>query len=474
MFHRKYIISSLLTLTVSVLCIPSVHAGLELKYHVGDNGGFLSMFFLDSQHGWIGGLPLIRTTDGGENWEVIPFPENHDNSTNLIVDISFTTPEIGFCRHLSFSQINEETGESIDIEYDDAYDGSLYKTTDGGLTWNKISALPDSITAYTFYDENTGWACRRVTRSRSEVLKTIDGGTSWERVWEYEVGPFYRAQLLDILSCSTDSFWIIQGETDWEGYQYTTNLTLITNNGATSEIKTSWNQLGSRSFGRFADASTPNLLFIRGLYLGLFQCLTSGYIRYEVSTDETTINRDLPPLWDIESVDNETYYFLLNNHPEHNGKKCLFYSTDKGETLELYYVFQQLSNNTDEWFSFSEIDERTFWIATGNGDVYKYANETVNVSKNEIVPSPITLYPPTPNPFNPTTTIRFDLVERRNVELIVYDVSGRKVTTLIDGSPMDAGKHDVVFEGSGLASGLYFYRLNVNGTVKTGKMVLVK
>jgi len=59
--------------------------------------------------------------------------------------------------------------------------------------------------------------------------------------------------------------------------------------------------------------------------------------------------------------------------------------------------------------------------------------------------------------------------------VIVYDVTGRKVATFIDTAPLEAGMHEVVFDGSGMASGLYFYRLKVGELVeKTGKMVLVK
>ena len=60
------------------------------------------------------------------------------------------------------------------------------------------------------------------------------------------------------------------------------------------------------------------------------------------------------------------------------------------------------------------------------------------------------------------------------MSLIVYDVTGRKVATLIDNTPMDAGQHEVVFDGIDLASGVYFYRLESPGFAKTGKMLLVK
>ncbi len=78
-----------------------------------------------------------------------------------------------------------------------------------------------------------------------------------------------------------------------------------------------------------------------------------------------------------------------------------------------------------------------------------------------------------PNPFNPSTTIGFDLSESSRVALDVFDITGRKVAELIDG-PMTKGYHAVRFDGSGLSSGVYFYRLTANNFVQTRRLVLVK
>jgi hypothetical protein len=78
-----------------------------------------------------------------------------------------------------------------------------------------------------------------------------------------------------------------------------------------------------------------------------------------------------------------------------------------------------------------------------------------------------------PNPFNPMTNIAFTLPRDGNVRLQVFDVRGRLVDTLIDG-PTTAGSHTVPFDGTGLASGTYFYRLQGGGEVVTRTMTLVK
>ena len=78
-----------------------------------------------------------------------------------------------------------------------------------------------------------------------------------------------------------------------------------------------------------------------------------------------------------------------------------------------------------------------------------------------------------PNPFNPTTKISFRLKESGKVSLKVYDVLGKEVANLADGV-FETGKHEATFNGSNLASGIYFYRLvTPNGTI-TKKMMLMK
>ena len=78
-----------------------------------------------------------------------------------------------------------------------------------------------------------------------------------------------------------------------------------------------------------------------------------------------------------------------------------------------------------------------------------------------------------PNPFNPTTVIRGHWTGDSRVRLVVYDVLGREVAVLADGR-YPAGTVDFTFDGAGLSSGVYMYRLNVNGFTATRSMVLIR
>jgi subtilisin-like proprotein convertase family protein len=93
-------------------------------------------------------------------------------------------------------------------------------------------------------------------------------------------------------------------------------------------------------------------------------------------------------------------------------------------------------------------------------------------------PSAFAAYDNFPNPFNPMTTIRFDLPRRGQVSLRIYDVAGRLVRTLVDGE-MPAAQHSVVWDGNDQtgrrqASGVYYYRLVTDERMATKKMMLVK
>ena len=78
-----------------------------------------------------------------------------------------------------------------------------------------------------------------------------------------------------------------------------------------------------------------------------------------------------------------------------------------------------------------------------------------------------------PNPFNPVTNIKFGIPESGNVRLVVYDILGREVTTLMN-EHKNPGTYEVKFDASHLASGIYFYSLQTDRVTETKRMLLVK
>ena len=83
------------------------------------------------------------------------------------------------------------------------------------------------------------------------------------------------------------------------------------------------------------------------------------------------------------------------------------------------------------------------------------------------------LYQNFPQPFNPTTTIKYQIANIRFVKLKVYDVLGNEIATLVE-AEKSAGNYEVEFDGTGLPSGIYFYKLQAGNFVETKKMLLLK
>ncbi|RMF61868.1 MAG: T9SS C-terminal target domain-containing protein, partial [Bacteroidetes bacterium] len=94
-------------------------------------------------------------------------------------------------------------------------------------------------------------------------------------------------------------------------------------------------------------------------------------------------------------------------------------------------------------------------------------------SEDEALPAAFHLEQNYPNPFNPVTTIAFTLATSSPVRLVVYDLLGHEVRTLVDGVRA-AGRHEVAFDAGTLPSGLYLYRLTAGATTQTRTMTLLK
>ena len=122
--------------------------------------------------------------------------------------------------------------------------------------------------------------------------------------------------------------------------------------------------------------------------------------------------------------------------------------------------------NNKFWGVYDE-DNLTFWDP-GNFDLITYVE---NNRDNNI--SDYNLSQNYPNPFNPTTTIEFNVPQKSMVSLIIYNVIGQQVSILSHGEK-EAGTYRINFDASGLASGIYLYRLTAGNFVQTKKMILLK
>jgi hypothetical protein len=92
---------------------------------------------------------------------------------------------------------------------------------------------------------------------------------------------------------------------------------------------------------------------------------------------------------------------------------------------------------------------------------------------SSVIPKEFALMQNFPNPFNPSTTINFDLPKSADVRLSVFDLTGREISLVIN-QKLEAGTHSVQWNASQLASGIYFYKIRAGEFSQTKKMLLVK
>ena len=110
-----------------------------------------------------------------------------------------------------------------------------------------------------------------------------------------------------------------------------------------------------------------------------------------------------------------------------------------------------------------------------NSTEYTLTNPVItgNFTVSSEIPTEFKLYENFPNPFNPSTSIQYDIPENSSVKLVVYDVTGKEVTTLVN-ETMAAGKYEAVWNGQEFASGVYFAKLDAGSYKHIIKMLMIK
>jgi hypothetical protein len=117
--------------------------------------------------------------------------------------------------------------------------------------------------------------------------------------------------------------------------------------------------------------------------------------------------------------------------------------------------------------------EITWEPAIGIGKFVGNLKPVSVISEKNDLPAEYKLYNNYPNPFNPSTTIEYSLPKESKVQIEIYDILGRKITTLIN-EYQKAGIHSTTFNAGSLSSGIYFYRLTAGNYMSTKKLLFIK
>ena len=131
---------------------------------------------------------------------------------------------------------------------------------------------------------------------------------------------------------------------------------------------------------------------------------------------------------------------------------------------------------TASWPNNIFVNDKYIFLSDFEDGVFIFDVDDISSVKTEEYTSIIrdfNLYQNYPNPFNPFTTIKYSVPNTSRISLIVYDILGREIQTLVNEEKLP-GNYSIQFDGTYLSSGVYFYTLTVGNFVESKKMTLMK
>ena len=146
------------------------------------------------------------------------------------------------------------------------------------------------------------------------------------------------------------------------------------------------------------------------------------------------------------------------------------------ETLTIAYDIQIDAGEHYNWVLTS--DNGKDYILDGAGEIAVLSSERFVLNREPVIPTTFALHQNFPNPFNPITTLSYDLPEEAFVMLTIYDMLGRTVVRLVN-TTQEVGYKSVQWDGSDsmgrpVSAGVYLYQIHAGEFVQTKKMVLLK
>ena len=466
-----------------------------------------AVYFLNENTGWTAGMDgtILKTTNGGTDW-ISQSIATYDN----IRSIFFT---------------DELNGWIALYEWTPSRHGSIYHSTDGGNTWYvQLSVEGYALLSLFFIDSNNGW----VVGTNGIAYKTTNGGNYWQEIYIPTGGGWlYSLRFIDtnigwaagdlfgniVKTANGGNYWYLQQlptynylidvyflnhDIGW-GVGYAGTIVRTTNSGD------NWTLQVSGVVNELRDVQFINeeVGWIAGLG-GIIIHSTDGGITWMTQNSNTTND-----LYAVSFVNDLTGWVVGNNG--------LILKTDNGGVpVELTSFVAELINGEVQikWTTATEINnsgfqverktENTEFISIGfvpgfgtttepksyffkdesaKSGTYTYRLKQIDYDgsfeySNEVeieISSPLefVLEQNFPNPFNPTTKIRYSLKDGCDVALYVFDVLGNKITSLVN-SYQNAGMYEVIFDGKNLSSGIYIYHLQAGEFTAIKKLILLK
>ena len=402
--------------------------------------------FIDQQTGWASSVGyqtfvslgnFYKTTNGGETW-------------SKILDGYESFPDLQF--------LNSNTGWLLSTIVSTDYittTSKLRKTTNGGNNWQD-NVLLNEITSFHFSDQDHGY----LTLNHGKIYKTVNGGINWQQIRDSVDNSFRnKIYFLDnINGFLLENFNIkktTNGGNSWNivfntsDYFIFSNIQFILNNGWISALEGNKSYLfRTTNYGNSWDTS---LIYQNSeVYINNYVFMTTdstGY--YTVSNDHFSSVNNL-----IFRTTNKGISWINIPNLFHDPVKSSFFITDS-----IGWLGGGLSVNT--------YGRSAIFKTTSGG----YPLGLITNSNN--IPTSYSLSQNFPNPFNPVTSINFDIPNSSYTNLIVFDQIGREIQVLVN-EQLSPGIYKFEWNAADYPSGIYFYKLQAGEFVETKKMVLIK
>ena len=209
-----------------------------------------------------------------------------------------------------------------------------------------------------------------------------------------------------------------------------------------------------------------------------------GIINFNIGVSNNTASAQVVDIWTMITLPSGAEYGPLMNVPNINLTAGLSTDRDREQaipagapagdyTYDAYIGEYPDLHYAEAHFDFTKSAAADGGMTYGGWDCYGAGFPGEETAQASSTPSNFRMDTPCPNPFNPSTIISFDIPQNSLVSLRVYDINGREISVIQSGW-MSAGNYQREFDGSRLASGIYFARLEAGGKVQTVKLVLVK
>jgi photosystem II stability/assembly factor-like uncharacterized protein len=367
---------------------------------------------------------VLRTTDGGDIW------------LNANLNPGIITGEVR-----NMEAINANTAW---VTTESQMSTAIYKTTDGGDSWFQVySNTAGFIKGIRMLDQVNGIAIGNPVSDLWNVLLTTDGGNTWQ--------PSPNRPSANIIHQAVhNSFQVSMPNIYW-GTSFT-SIFRSTDGGLTySEHETTG--AGIYIFSLFINSSGTGLAASTAMSRS-----TDGGITFQPHS--------VPGAGNINGIESSgnNFWFI-------RGEK-IFHSTDDGINWIEAYTAPFTLAHLDFPDNLNEC--QMGWAVGFGGTILKMTGSTVtSVNDQSEMPDLYELKQNYPNPFNPVTNIQFYLPEQMKVKLSIHNVLGETVKILIN-SELGSGNYSLQFDGSGLASGIYFLILESRQRLLSRKIVLLK